>query len=156
MTASWTRKAVMERLEEAIRLVHCTAGRVGPRGYGTSMPEHEYSALDLWYQAMQSAAELEAGRKARNRPRVGATADEITLADEALRWPAQFVKYEDRRRALALWLRSRAEGVSFKGLIVHSGLAHRTVIRHRDEAIEAIIDGLNGTSRASRNQLETS
>lgn len=146
----------MIRLAEAIRLIERTTGPAGPRGYVRAMPDYEYSALDLWYQAMQSAAEIETGRRSRNRVRLGAAADEIAQADDALRWPRQYVRYEDRRRALMLWLRSRAEDVSFKGLIARSGLAHRTVIRHRDEALDAIVEALNRPSCVTCGQLVAS
>ena len=138
----WTREMVMDRLEAAIRLVHATAGRVGPRGYGSSMPAYLYSELDLWYQATQTAEERRLGDNARNRTRRPATREEIRQADEALQWPTRYVEHEVVRQGLHLWMLSRALRTPFNRVLKVRGIAQRTGIHRRDRAVALVVYGL--------------
>lgn len=140
----WTRELVMDRLEEAIKLVHRTAGRVGPRGYGSSMPAYIYSELDLWYQQTQTDEERAQGDFERNRVRRPATTEQIRQAEEALEWPRRFVAHEQTRKALLLWMMSKALRVPFKQVLKTHGIAHRTGIARRDRAVAVIVYGLEG------------
>lgn len=134
----WTRELVMERLEEAIKLVHRTAGRVGPRGYGSSMPAYLYSELDLWYQQTQTDEERARGDFERNRVRRPATREQIRQAEEALEWPMRFVENVHTRKALHLWMMAKAVRVPFSSALKSQGMALRTGIARRDRAIAVI------------------
>ncbi len=138
----WTRDIVMERLEEAIKLVHRTAGRVGPRGYGSSMPAYLYSELDLWYQQTQTDEERAKGDFERNRVRRPATVEQIRDAEEALQWPMRFVQHEPTRKALLLWMLSRAIRLPFKRILMARDVAQRTGIDRRDRGLALIVLGL--------------
>jgi hypothetical protein len=137
-----SRDQVMLRLEEAIRLVHRTTGRVGPKGYGQAMPDYAYSNLDLWYQHTQEAWEREHGDFERNRPTIGATRQEIAEADEALAWIPRFVTEERYRKALNSWLLAKATRRPWTKVTKRAGMVHRTAISRRDKAITLIVFGL--------------
>lgn len=139
----WTREMVMDRLEEAIKLVHRTAGRVGPRGYGSSMPAYLYSELDLWYQQTQTDEERARGDFERNRVRRPATREQIRLAEEALEWPVRFVAHEPTRKALLLWMMAKALRVPFIRALKERGVPQRTGITRRDRAISVIVYSLS-------------
>lgn len=138
----WSRDAVEERLEDAIKLAHRTAGRVGPRGYGSAMPAYLYSELDLWYQQTQEAEERSKGDRQRNRIVRSATTHEIAQMEQALEWPKRYVANEVVRKALHLWMLSKAVRVPFKRVLKGRGIAHRTGIDRKDRAIALIVYGL--------------
>lgn len=138
----WSRDAVEERLEDAIKLAHRTAGRVGPRGYGSAMPAYLYSELDLWYQQTQEAEERSKGDRQRNRIVRSATTHEIAQMEQALEWPKRYVTNEVVRKALHLWMLSKAVRVPFKRVLKSRGIAQRTGIDRKDRAIALIVYGL--------------
>jgi len=138
----WSRELVMERLEDAICLVHRTVSRAGPKGFGSAMPEYEYSDIDRWWQMTQTAEERERGDFERNRPKIGATSDEIQAADQALAWVQRFVPDERERRALNSWLLAKATRRPWKKVTKDLGRNHRTAISRRDRAIAHIVFGL--------------
>ncbi|MDQ0510919.1 hypothetical protein [Ancylobacter amanitiformis] len=138
----WTRELVMDRLADAIRLVHRTVSRPGPKGFGRSMPDYEYSGLDLWFQSTQEAWEREHGDFERNRPKIGATSAEIVAADVALAWVPRFVPQEHVRRALNTWLLAKATRRPWTKVTKELGLVHRTAIARRDRAVALIVYGL--------------
>lgn len=138
----WDVDLVKDRLVDAIRLVQRTAGRVGPRGHGRTMPDYEYSSIDRWYQQTQEAWEREHGDRERNRPTIGASAEEIREADEALGWIPRFVSLEQVRRALNTWLLAKATRRPWKKVTKELGLVHRTAIARRDRALALIVYGL--------------
>ena len=138
----WTRDLVMDRLEAAIQLCQRTAGRVGPRGYGSSMPNYLYSEIDLWYQATQTEEERRRGDRSRNRVVRPATTEQIRLADEALTWPARFVQSEPVKLSLNLWMLSKAVRVPFSRILRERGIPTRTGVHRRDRAVALIVYGL--------------
>ena len=139
----WTREMVKDRLEDAIKLVHRTAGRVGPKGYGSAMPAYLYSELDLWYQATQTDEERSKGDRSRNRVVPPPTFQQIREADEALEWPMRYVPNEVIRGGLNLWMLSRAVRVPFSRMMKVRGIAERTGVHRRDRAVALIVYGLS-------------
>lgn len=78
---AWSTDLVRERLEEAFRLVNRTGGRVGPAGYGTTMPAYVHEWGDLIGQAEEGTLH-EGG----NRIRLGATAADVSAMERTLDW----------------------------------------------------------------------
>ncbi|HSI42126.1 MAG TPA: hypothetical protein VLA00_16400 [Xanthobacteraceae bacterium] len=102
------------------------------------MPEPEPDALARWIQGLNDAERTGAPA----RVRLAVSSADIVAADEALAWLG-LLRHQHHRLALAAWLRAIAENVSFKHRLAEMGIAYRTGIRHRDDALDAIVDGLN-------------
>jgi hypothetical protein len=85
----WTFVHVMERLEEAFRILRRLPVSTRPRGYVNSMPFYLYDRGDL--NAQLETYELERLARMRNRVRIPPSPAEIARMEEALRWPALFL-----------------------------------------------------------------
>ncbi len=85
----WTFVHVMERLEEAFRILRRLPIATRPRGYVNSMPFYVYDRGDL--NAQLETYELERLARLRNRVRIPPSPAEIARMEEALRWPALFL-----------------------------------------------------------------
>lgn len=85
----WTLPHVMDRLEEAFRVLSRLPLPTRPKGYINSMPRYLYDQGDLNSQA--ETYELERMAKVRNRVRLPPSPAEIERMEQALRWPALFL-----------------------------------------------------------------
>jgi hypothetical protein len=97
----WSFIHVMDRLEEAFRILRRLPIATRPRGYVNSMPFYVYDRADL--NAQLETYELERLARLRNRVRIPPSPAEIARMEEALRWPALFLdenqKMQERRYA---------------------------------------------------------
>lgn len=104
----WSFIHVMERMEEAFRILRRLPMPMRPRGYVNSMPVYLYDRGDL--NAQLETYELERMARLRNRVRIPPTPAEIGRMEEALHWPAAFLsgaEYHHLARAVnlgALWV----------------------------------------------------
>jgi len=87
--ARWSVIAVMERMEEAFRILARLPVSVRPRGYVNSMPFYLYDRGDL--NAQMETHELERMARLRNRVRIPPSPAEIDRMEEALRWPIAYL-----------------------------------------------------------------
>src|SRR5262249_14207263 len=85
----WSLVHVMERMEEAFRILARLPLPSGPRGYINSMPIYLYDRGDL--NAQMETHELERMAQLRNRVRIPPSPAEIARMEEALRWPTLFL-----------------------------------------------------------------
>lgn len=85
----WSLIAVMERLEEAFRVLARLPIATRPRGYFNSMPYYVYDRGDL--NAQMETYELERMARLRNRVRIPPAPDEIARMEEALHWPSAYL-----------------------------------------------------------------
>ena len=85
----WSFLHVMERLEEAFRILARLPTAIGPRGYINSMPVYLYDRGDL--NAQMETYELDRMARQRNRVRIPPSPAEIARMEEALRWPTLFL-----------------------------------------------------------------
>jgi hypothetical protein len=85
----WSFVHVMERLEEAFRILARLPIATRPRGYVNSMPFPIYDRADL--NAQLETYELERMAQLRNRVRIPPTPAEIGRMEEALRWPTLYL-----------------------------------------------------------------
>jgi hypothetical protein len=85
----WSFVHVMERMEEAFRILARLPLPSRPRGYINSMPIYLYDRGDL--NAQMETHELERMAQLRNRVRIPPSPAEIARMEEALRWPALFL-----------------------------------------------------------------
>ena len=85
----WSFIHVMERMEEAFRILARLPTATRPRGYINSMPFYVYDRGDL--NAQIETYELERLARVRNRVRLPPSPAEIDRMEEALRWPAAYL-----------------------------------------------------------------
>lgn len=85
----WSVLHVMERLEEAFRVLGRLPVATRPRGYVNSMPYYAYDRGDL--NAQMETYELERMARLRNRVRLPPSPDEIARMEEALHWPTAYL-----------------------------------------------------------------
>jgi hypothetical protein len=103
----WTLPHVMDRMEEAFRVLSRLPLPTRPKGYINSMPRYLYDQGDLNSQA--ETYELERMAKMRNRVRLPPSPAEIQRMEQALRWPSLFLagtEFQHVARAVnlgALW-----------------------------------------------------
>lgn len=85
----WTLPHVMDRLEEAFRVLSRLPLPTRPKGYINSMPRYLYDQGDLNSQA--ETYELERMAKVRNHVRLPPSPAEIARMEQALRWPSLYL-----------------------------------------------------------------
>jgi hypothetical protein len=85
----WTLVAVMERMEEAFRILGRLPVATRPRGHLNSMPFYVYDQSDL--NAQVETYELERMARLRNRVRLPPSPAEIARMEEALHWPIAYL-----------------------------------------------------------------
>lgn len=132
----WTKDDVVERLVDGVKALHRSAGRVGPKEFGSVMPE----VLVEWEDMLARAGNDDA--KEKNRIRLAVTPRQMRLAEEAMAWPRQYVDEQKHRVALMTWLASKALRISFTKLLRARGMPKSTAELHRDRALAHIVVGL--------------
>ena len=85
----WSFLHVMERMEEAFRILSRLPMATRPRGYINSMPIYVYDRGDL--NSQLETHELERMAQVRNRVRIPPSPAEIARMEEALHWPTAFL-----------------------------------------------------------------
>jgi hypothetical protein len=85
----WSVIHVMERLEEAFRILSRLPLPTRPRGYINSMPVYLYDRGDL--NSQLETHELEQMAKLRNRVRIPPSPSEIARMEESLHWPTAYL-----------------------------------------------------------------
>jgi hypothetical protein len=85
----WTLIAVMDRMEEAFRILMRLPVATRPRGHINSMPFYVYDQSDLNGQV--ETYELERMARLRNRVRIPPSPAEIARMEEALHWPIAYL-----------------------------------------------------------------
>jgi len=87
--STWTFLYVMERMEEAFRVLGRLPMATRPRGYVNSMPIYLHDRGDL--NSQLETHELERMATLRNHVRIPPTPAEIGRMEEALHWPTAFL-----------------------------------------------------------------
>ena len=85
----WSFIHVMERMEEAFRILARLPMATRPRGYINSMPFYLYDRADL--NSQLETYELERMAKIRNRVRIPPSPAEVARMEEALHWPTAYL-----------------------------------------------------------------
>lgn len=135
----WVPKLVETVLIEAVRLTMRIAGRVGPTGFKSPMPEY----LIEWEDQVAQVETEELG-KGGNRIKLGATSAQITRMDAAIRWPLIYLADDDLARTrLQLFLRCKALRLRFGQACKERGWPRASAYRLRDQALALIAFGLN-------------
>lgn len=79
MTEQWTKELVKAALVDAFEVDYDTGGRVGPKMYGTAMPDYLVDSKDLWWQRESGSNTVGRMRAKIQRRSVEITRMEIVL-----------------------------------------------------------------------------
>lgn len=120
-------RQVRGRLIEAARVDVALPGRLGPKSFGSAMPEY---VLDYPRGGRTKSASLVSIR-------------DVSLADEARSWPASYVTDESDRLWLQLYVSSRAFGWSFSGACEHEEVSRHQALDVVERACRVIVAGLD-------------
>jgi hypothetical protein len=139
LDALWTPPMVQAVLIEAARTAVRVAGRVGPAGFRSNMPEH---LLEFGDEVGQ--IETDEHGKGRNRVMLGATSAQISRMERAMVWPITYLPHdEEGRRCLQLFVRCRALRLRFNRACKDAGISRASAYRARDAGLALIAQGLN-------------
>jgi hypothetical protein len=89
----WSFLFVMERMEEAFRILSRLPLPTRPKGYINSMPIYLYDRGDL--NSQLETYELERMARLRNRVRIPPSPAEIARMEEALHWPCAYLSGQE-------------------------------------------------------------
>lgn len=109
---------VLERLIQAMETDIALPARVGPKAFGSSMPEYLHTEQELYvleredltetggkrWNERKKAKRLETERRAR------CTRERITEMEEAFGWVIAYISDEDRRKVLLAYAEVKARG----------------------------------------------
>ena len=128
----WGPATVRTRLIEAAQIVIRTAGRVGPKGYGSGLPAEMIEAMGMGTDAD------------RGRVTINYSPRRVTLAEQANAWVEKYLADQPgMRRVLALFVVCRAYRRNFSAEVKRRGWSRSTAYMRRDQALRVIAAGLN-------------
>lgn len=163
---TWTPDIVLGRLIDACRVIEATTIGDGPAPVRAFMPYsvqtfseaewYEFELDDLLTNQGQAVKELKEERRReieRNAARA-ASASAISMAHEAIRWPAEHIPDDNRRRVLLAFATCRARGGDWSAYLrrrnrrasASSGWSKRTVYRWISQSVQSITEALNNNS----------
>jgi hypothetical protein len=153
---------VLARLVEAVITNAAIPGRVGPKGFGSCMPDYLHSwaetfamqCHDLYYNEGRHYAAEEKARNSKLAVSVNATGPRIARADEAERWIIDHVSNVQRRKAIWLYAQCKASGRSWGEALTRRNRHDRkevpwvkqTVLRWINEELEIVFRKLDKTA----------
>lgn len=148
MGEAWSPELVEARLEEAYRtLFRASVGGVGPREFGSAMPQVIRSMSDLVAQAgNKSLRNAIAHRFKSGLP----STDEMRRAEEALSWSLRYLRddHPDYAGFLNLGAMWRAWGAPIAKKCRDIGVHRQVFYRDRKEAVKLIVEGLKKDGKA--------
>lgn len=113
---SWTPDHVMTRMVWAFETLDRVRAKVGPTGYGSGWPRYVHEWSDLLAQEEpvpgETVSQGEERRRGERRPiTLPPSSHEVSLMDEALAWPARYLKVErGDDMCLGTWAFRRSRG----------------------------------------------
>lgn len=156
----WTEPLVKARLLEAQTVFRTASGRIGPKQYGTAMPDPLKDAMDIWWERGAAEEVRTADAAEHNRTRFVPTLEQCSRADGALYWQRRYLigtsadwgaaSYRDGVDRvedgplywLNAYLACKIGRVRWGAFIKGEGAARSTVNRHVKHACLTIAMGL--------------
>ena len=138
--AQWTQIHVLDRLEEAAQVRAMMPASTRPKAFGTAWPSIVQERIPLVVQAeMASTGELEAQQEDKNRVRLPPTAAQVTRAEEAERWPFEYLADQpDLARAIGLRTLWAVMKVDIRKRCERRGIDHAEFNSQWQQALSAI------------------
>lgn len=112
----WTADHVMMRMIWAFEALGRVNMKIGPAGYGSGWPQYVHDFADQVAQETPAEGETESQaemrRKGERRPiRLPPSAHELSMMEEALVWPARYLKVvKPQDNSIGFWAVCRARG----------------------------------------------
>lgn len=109
---------VLERLIQAMETDIALPVRVGPRAFGSSMPDYLHTAGEIYTRDLQDQVETggkhrkerESARRRETERRARCTRERISAMEEAFGWVMHHVSDEERRKVLLAYVEIKARG----------------------------------------------
>ncbi|WP_455918776.1 hypothetical protein [Ensifer canadensis] len=109
---------VLERLIQAMETDIALPVRVGPRAFGSSMPEYLHTGEELYVRDLQDQIETggrhrrerESARRRDTERRARCTRERISAMEEAFAWVIEHIADVDRRQVLLAYAEIKARG----------------------------------------------
>jgi len=113
---NWIPEVVAVRMIEAADVLRRTGGSVGPKAYGSNWPQYYHDKADK--NDVQAYIQMQADVVAKI-DREGARPDiyQISRAEKALRWPAEYLTHAIDADAVTLWALCKAFNVTARSII---------------------------------------
>lgn len=143
----WTEELVDARIEEAFRtLFKSSISGVGPREFGSPMPEVLRQVSDLVHQAGNKSLRNMIAHRFRGIPGT----EEVRRANESLGWALQYLRDEHPDLALFLNLGGmwKAWDAKISKKCRSMGISRQAFYRDRKEAVRLIVEGLTRDGKA--------
>lgn len=158
MSLSERQGVLLERMIQAVETDIALPDRVGPREFGSSMPDYYQTAKDIesaetWCinqrQSYQNRARWD-GRNAVVRQQAICSSARIGRMTEAFAWLRAFVVDQELRRVLLAYSDCKARGLEWDRYIISRNRRHptkkawskRTLYRWIEKALQQVDDGL--------------
>lgn len=149
-----TMGAILERLIEAQETDDALPVRVGPKAFGSAMPDYIHSAQDLFVQEREDLQKtggknwtrMKNERRKEIERRARASKERISRMDEAFTWVLSAVPNEEHRKCLLAYAMVKARGWDWSRYISarnrkttqENAWNRRTVYRWNEKSIQSI------------------
>ncbi|PRD40681.1 hypothetical protein C5748_25800 [Phyllobacterium phragmitis] len=109
---------VLERLIEAMETDQALPVRIGPKAFGSAMPEYFHSERETWamevhdqiFDGGRHFKRVRSDRRKEIERRAKTTRERITRMEEAFQWVIDFVPSDGRRKCLLSYAMVKARG----------------------------------------------
>lgn len=108
---------ILERLIEAMETDIALPVRVGPKAFGSSMPDYIHTPAENFAREREDISEggnwkkeMEKAERKRTERRAKCTRERITRMDEAFDWIRRFIFDEEARQVLLAYVEVKARG----------------------------------------------
>lgn len=138
----WTPELVEERLIEAVRFVAHAAGRAGPAGFSSGLPEFHPTLEDFLAEGWglpDPPDEEEETAPAKPTP------DQVERHLAAVAWVADYLapEHPGRARAVNAWIFAQAHRRPFAKVIRERGMSRSFAYRLRDQGLSILSQRLD-------------
>lgn len=137
----WTVIHVLDRIEESVEVRAMMPASTRPKEFGAAWPAYTYDRFDL--NSQMETAELEKTLADRNKVRLSPTAAQVTRAEQAERWPFEFLSDRpELARAIGLRAYWSVMKVDIKKRCATRGIVHAEFNAQWQEALSVIARNL--------------
>jgi hypothetical protein len=144
----WAPIMVRTSLQEAHRTVGLVAGPVRPKREGSAMPAYTKDEIEIWFERMAAAEQLEADAAAQNYVRPTATREQVAEMERVIEWQRLYLAPMPTQLrphpldVLNVWLRCPDRRNPFSRACKALGWKKMTAKRRVNQALWVIAAGL--------------
>lgn len=143
----WTPKHVGDCLVEAVKWAQQSGGSIGPRGFGSGMPDLALTSDERMFEewpSLDAIGDFDPPKK----PRKSFAPWKVSQMERVLLWPMTYLKgFEQAQpgafRIFKVWVHCRiSKGVKFDAACDERKWSRATAYRARDKVLSRIAQGL--------------